>query len=66
MLENLSLRGFTWRREPVLYVALAVGLLNLVLSVLNGDVGTEDAIEWTVGAVAAFFVRGQVTPYPKK
>ena len=62
MFENLSLKGFTWPREPVLYLTLLVAIVNVVITGLTGDVTWFEAIESLVILVAGFVARGQVTP----
>lgn len=62
MFANLSLRSFTWRREPVLYLALGIAVAQLVYQVWAGDLGSEDAIGLGLDLVLGFFLRGQVSP----
>lgn len=62
MFENLDLRQFTWKREPVLYVTLAIAILSVVANVLGGDVDVGDGIEAAVKILLGFIVRGEVTP----
>ncbi len=62
MFTNFSLTGFTWKREPILYVTLVIGLLNVVQTVLIGDVDLFTAIQSAVLLVFGFVARGEVTP----
>ena len=62
MFENLSLKGFTWPREPVLYIGTVVAVLNAVASLLTGDATWLVALETVVVAVSAFIARGRVSP----
>lgn len=62
MFENLSLKGFTWPREPVLYLTLLVAVLNVVIQTLSGDVTWITAVESVIGLVLGFIARGQVAP----
>lgn len=62
MFQNLSLKGFTWPREPVLYLTLIAAILTTVASVLTGDLGWVDALEALVIVVGGFIARGQVSP----
>lgn len=62
MFQNLKLSEFTWRREPILYLALAIAVLNLVYAFLVGDVTLTDGIESLVALLVGFFGRGQVSP----
>lgn len=62
MFENLDWRQFTWQREPVLYVTLAIAILSVVANLLGGDIDGGDAIEAVVKLLLGFIVRGQVTP----
>ncbi len=59
MFENL---GVTPKREPVLYLALLVVILNIVVQTLQGTTDLQTAIESIGIALAAFIARGQVTP----
>ena len=62
MFENLSLREFTWPREPVLYLTLLVAVLNVVIQMLAGDVTWVTAVETIIGLVLGFVARSQVSP----
>ncbi len=62
MFQNLSLKGFTFPKEPVLYLTLLVAIANIVISALSGDVSWVTAIETIIGILVGFFARGQVTP----
>lgn len=62
MFQNLSLKGFTWPKEPVLYLALLVAIVNVGISVINGEVGWPEALESAAIAIGAFIARGRVTP----
>lgn len=62
MFENLSFADFTFRREPVLYLALAAALLMLIGDALTGDIAASTAIQSAVSLVVGFFARGQVSP----
>jgi len=62
MFENLSLKGFTWPREPVLYLTLLVAVLNVVIQALSGDVTWITAVESVIGLVLGFVARSQVAP----
>lgn len=62
MFENLSIRAFTWRREPVLYITLIVAILNVVGAVLTGEVALVEATETIVLLIFGFIARGQVSP----
>lgn len=62
MFQNLSLSGFTWKREPILYLALALAIGNIVYNALTGDVTTADAVQSGIALLLGFFGRGQVTP----
>jgi hypothetical protein len=62
MFTNLTLKGFTWPREPVLYLALLVAIVNTVTAVLEGGLSWGEAIDAVVIAIGAFVARGQVTP----
>ena len=62
MFENLSLKGFTWPREPVLYLTLVAAIINVIIQTIAGDVTYWVAIETAVGLVLAFIARGRVTP----
>lgn len=61
MFENLKLSEFTWRREPILYLALLVAIGNVVLNAAGGTLEWA-AAESIVVLLAGFFGRGQVTP----
>lgn len=65
MFENLSLRGFTWNREPVLYVTLAVAILQVVVTIMTGDIALADGAMTIMTLVFGFIVRGEVTPTSK-
>jgi hypothetical protein len=62
---NLSFKGFVWPREPVLYMALAVAILNAVIAVINGSLGLSEAIDAIIIAIGAFAARGKVSPTPQ-
>lgn len=62
MFQNLSLRGFTWPREPVLYLTAAAALLTTVASALTGDVTWVQALEAAIIVIGGFIARGQVSP----
>ena len=65
MFENLSLSGFTWPREPVLYLTLVAAIINAAIQALTGDVTWWVAGETAVGLVMAFIARGRVSPVGK-
>lgn len=62
MFANLSLSGFTWRREPILYLALLVAIGTLGLEVADGALEWPAALESLGILIVGFFGRGQVTP----
>jgi len=62
MFENLSFRGFTWPKEPVLYLTLLVAILNVAISLITGDVSWGEAIDTVIILIGGFVARGQVTP----
>lgn len=62
MFQNLSLKGFTWPREPVLYLTVIAAILTTVASVIDGSVNWVDGLEALVIVVGGFIARGQVTP----
>ena len=62
MFENLNWKEFTWKREPILYLALFVAIGNIVLQAVNGDLTGFNAAESIFVLVLGFFGRGQVTP----
>lgn len=62
MFENLSLKGFTWPKEPVLYLALIVAILNVVIQALSGDLSWFAAAESVFVLIMGFIARSQVTP----
>lgn len=62
MFENLSLRGFTWPREPVLYITLIAAILNAVAQLLVGDITWVIAVETVVTLILGFIARGKVSP----
>lgn len=62
MFTNLSLKGFTWPREPVLYLTLIVAVLNVVIAYIQGDVTWVQGLESLSILVAGFIARGRVTP----
>lgn len=62
MFENLNLSEFTWRREPILWLALAVAVGNVVLAALGGDMEWSAALESLAVLIVGFFGRGQVSP----
>ncbi len=57
-----ALKKFTWRREPVLYVALAIACLQVVAPVVAGDVSWVTVLQPLATLLIGFFLRGQVTP----
>lgn len=65
MFEDLKLSEFTWRREPILYLALAVAIGNVILGVADGAIEWSVALESLVVLIVGFFGRGQVTPLKK-
>ena len=65
MFTNLQRRNLTWQREPILWVALAVAVLQAVASGLSGDLAWADAIEAIVVLLFGFIARGQVVPVSK-
>ena len=65
MFHDLSLKAFTWPREPVLYLTLLVAILNVVIQYLNGDVSWVQGLETLVILIGGFIARGQVTPTSK-
>lgn len=62
MFENLSLTGFTWPREPVLYLTLVAAIINVIIQALVGDVTYWVGIETIIGLIMAFIARGRVSP----
>ena len=64
MFQNLSLKGFTWPREPVLYLTLLVAVINVAIQYINGDVTWVQGLETLVILVGGFIARGQVSPTP--
>ena len=62
MFQNLSLRDFTWPREPVLYLTLLVAVVNVVIAYIQGDVSWVQGIETLFVLISGFIARGQVTP----
>lgn len=62
MFTNLKLSQFTWRREPILYLALLVAIGNVALSAFGGEIEWATALESIAVLVAGFLGRGQVTP----
>ena len=62
MFANLSLKGFTWPREPILYLTLAAAVINVVIQAIAGDVTYWVAVESAIGLVMAFIARGRVSP----
>ena len=62
MFQNLSLKEFSWPREPVLYLTLIAAILTTVASALSGDLGWVQAVEAIIILVGGFIARGQVTP----
>ena len=62
MFENLNLSEFTWRREPILYLALLVAVGNVVLNAAGGDIEWSAAAESLAVLVVGFFGRGKVSP----
>ena len=62
MFDNLSIKTFTWSREPALWIALAVAVLGIVSGAVSGSADWGTAIESIVVLVAGFLVRGQVSP----
>ena len=62
MFQNLSLRGFTWPREPILYLTLAGALLNVVIALLSGEIGSHAALESVLLLIGGFIGRAKVTP----
>jgi hypothetical protein len=62
--QNLSLKGFTWPREPVLYITLVASLLFAVASVITGEYTWVQGIEQVGILISGFIARGQVSPTP--
>jgi len=62
MFENLKLSEFTWKREPILYLALLVAVGNVVLTAWSGDAEWSTALESIAVLLLGFFGRGQVSP----
>lgn len=62
MFENLKLSEFTWKREPILYLALLVALGNVALSAAGGELAGQEVIESVAVLLVGFFGRGQVSP----
>ncbi|TNF82066.1 MAG: hypothetical protein JSW51_03055 [Gemmatimonadota bacterium] len=62
MFENLSLQGFTWPREPVVYLALLAAILSAAASALQGDVTWWNAAESVWILILGFIARGKVSP----
>lgn len=62
MFDNLKLSEFTWKREPILYLALIVAIGNVIVTAAGGDLAWTAALESIAVLVLGFFGRGQVTP----
>ncbi len=62
MFQNLSFKGFTWPREPVLYLTLLVAVVNVIIAYITGDVGWVEALESLVILIGGFIARGRVSP----
>ena len=62
MFENLKLSEFTWKREPILYLALLVALGNVALSAAGGELAGQEVIESVAVLLVGFVGRGQVSP----
>lgn len=62
MFQNLSLKGFTWPKEPVLYLTLIAAVLTTVAAALTGDLSWVQAVEAVIILVGGFIARGQVSP----
>lgn len=54
--------GFTWRREPVLYLTLITAAAGIVGDFAAGALDLETAIVAGVELLVGFFLRGQVSP----
>lgn len=66
MFSNLTLRGFTLRREPVLYAWLAVAVAQTIAEHLAGSIDQATAVSALVELIVAFAVRGRVSPVPSE
>lgn len=62
MFENFSLREFTWRREPILWLALVLAVGQVVYEALGGSIGVEEAVQAIITLIFGFLGRGQVSP----
>lgn len=62
MFANLSLSQFTWKREPILYLALALAAGKIVYDVMSGSLDLQAGVEAFVVLLFGFFGRGQVSP----
>ncbi len=59
MFENL---GWTWKREPVLYITLLIAIGNLVRDFVTDVATLETLIVGILTLLLGFVARGQVTP----
>jgi len=64
MFKNLSLKEFTWPREPVLYITTVASILFAVASLLTGEYTWIQGIEQLGIIISGFTARGQVSPFP--
>ncbi|HEX7098942.1 MAG TPA: hypothetical protein VF377_06850 [Acidimicrobiia bacterium] len=62
MLENFSLKEFTWKREPILWLALILAIGQVVYQALGGAIGVEEAVQAIITLIFGFLGRGQVSP----
>lgn len=62
MFENFSLREFTWRREPILWLALVLAVGQVVYETLGGSIGVEEAVQAIITLIFGFLGRGKVSP----
>ena len=53
---------YSFPAEPVLYIALGAAVLNVVVSAINGEVGSDEAVQTVFGLIVAFLMRSQVSP----
>lgn len=57
------LREFTFPKEPVMWLALAAAIINIVIGILQGDVAFyPEGVEGIIILILGFFARSQVTP----
>ena len=54
--------GWTWKREPVLYIALLIAVGTVVQDAFTGGVDLESAVIGVVELLLGFVARGRVSP----